>query len=71
MEKLIQQQTDHYEALIEEEKQKSELLQKEIQEMRAEQKQEWNAQNEFNKRLEENIQGPKESWGWLFSLFRK
>ncbi|MDX8292113.1 hypothetical protein SLL00_20050 [Metabacillus indicus] len=71
MEKLIQQQSAHYEALLEEEKEKSELLQKQIQAMRDEQKQEWNSQNDFNRRLEERMQGPKESWNWLFSLFKK
>ncbi|TDL74969.1 hypothetical protein [Peribacillus frigoritolerans] len=70
IEKLLQQQTDHYEALLQEEKQKSELLQKQIQTMHNEQKQEWNSQNEFNKRLEEAIQKPRENWSWLFSLFR-
>ncbi|MGG4489972.1 hypothetical protein [Metabacillus idriensis] len=70
IEKLLQQQTDHYETLLEEEKQKSELLQKQIQTMRDEQKQEWSSQNDFNKRLEEAIQKPRENWSWLFSLFR-
>jgi hypothetical protein len=52
-------------------KQKSELLQKEIQNMRDEQKKEWSSQNDFNKRLEEAIQKPQEKWEWLFSIFRK
>ncbi|WP_286230478.1 hypothetical protein [Neobacillus mesonae] len=71
IEKLTEQQNTNYETLLELEKQKSELLQNEIQNMREEQKKEWSSQNEFNKRLEEAIQKPKEKRGWLFSLFRK
>ncbi|MED1205626.1 hypothetical protein [Heyndrickxia acidicola] len=71
IEKLTEQQKVHYETLLQQEKQKSELLQQEIQEMRDEQKIEWRTQNDFNKRLEEAIQKPKEKWGGLFSLFRK
>jgi chromosome segregation ATPase len=71
IEKLTEQQNTHYETLLQQEKQKSELLQKEIQNMRDEQKKEWSSQNDFNKRLEEAIQKPKENFGWLFSLFRK
>ncbi|USK34170.1 hypothetical protein LIT25_01740 [Bacillus sp. F19] len=71
IEKLTQQQNIHYETLLEQEKQKSELLQKEIQNMRDEQKKEWSSQNDFNKRLEEAIQKPQEKWEWLFSIFRK
>nr|WP_263323859.1 hypothetical protein [Neobacillus sp. Marseille-Q6967] len=71
IEKLAEQQKIHYETLLQQEKQKSEYLQKEIQNLREEQKKEWRSQNEFNKRLEEVIQKPKEKWDWLFSLFRK
>ncbi|GHH99675.1 hypothetical protein [Neobacillus kokaensis] len=71
IEKLAEQQNTNYETLLQLEKQKSELLQKEIQNMRDEQKKEWSSQNEFNKRLEEAIQKPKEKRGWLSSLFRK
>ncbi|MCC3359593.1 hypothetical protein [Bacillus sp. REN16] len=71
IEKLTEQQKTHYETLLQQEKQKSELLQKEIQNMRDEQKKEWNSQNDFNKRLEEAIQKPKEKWGGIFSIFRK
>lgn len=71
IERLTEQQNTHYETLLEQEKQKSELLQKEIQNMRDEQKKEWSSQNDFNKRLEEAIQKPKENFGWLFSIFRK
>ncbi|MDQ0221162.1 hypothetical protein ELQ35_10750 [Peribacillus cavernae] len=71
IEKLTEQQNTHYETLLQQEKQKSELLQKEIQNMRDEQKKEWSSQNDFNKRLEEAIQKPKEKWGALFSIFRK
>jgi NADH dehydrogenase/NADH:ubiquinone oxidoreductase subunit G len=71
IEKLTEQQNTNYETLLQLEKQKSELLQKEIQNMRDEQKKEWSSQNDFNKRLEEAIQKPKEKWGGLFSIFRK
>jgi demethoxyubiquinone hydroxylase (CLK1/Coq7/Cat5 family) len=71
IEKLTEQQKTHYETLLQQEKQKSELLQKEIQKMRDEQRIEWSSQNDFNKRLEEVIQKPKEKWGGLFSIFRK
>jgi NADH dehydrogenase/NADH:ubiquinone oxidoreductase subunit G len=71
IEKLTEQQNTYYETLLQQEKQKSELLRKEIQNMRDEQKKEWSSQNDFNKRLEEAIQKPKEKWGGLFSLFRK
>ncbi|MBS4193264.1 hypothetical protein KHA94_24580 [Bacillus sp. FJAT-49705] len=71
IEKLTEQQNIHYETLLQQEKQKSELLQKEIQNMRDEQKKEWSSQNDFNKRLEVAIQKPKEKWGGLFSIFRK
>ncbi|TFH58409.1 hypothetical protein [Peribacillus frigoritolerans] len=71
IEQLTEQQNTHYETLLEQEKQKSELLQKEIQNMRDEQKKEWSSQNEFNKRLEEAIQKRSEKWRGLFSIFRK
>jgi NADH dehydrogenase/NADH:ubiquinone oxidoreductase subunit G len=71
IEKLTLQQNAHYETLLQQEKQKSELFQKEIQSMRDEQKKEWSSQNDFNKRLEEAIQKRREKWGGLFSIFRK
>lgn len=71
IEKLTEQQKTHYEKLLQQEMQKSELLQIEIQNMREEQKREWSSQNEFNKRLEVKIQKPKGRWDGLFSLFRK
>jgi NADH dehydrogenase/NADH:ubiquinone oxidoreductase subunit G len=71
IEKLTEQQNIHYETLLQQEKQKSELLQKEIQNLRDEQKKEWSSQIDFNKRLEEAIQKPKGKWGGLFSMFRK
>lgn len=71
LEKITEQQKVHYETLLQQEKQKSEFLQKEIQNMRDEQKKEWRSQNDFNNRLEEAIQKPKENWGRLFSIFRK
>ena len=71
IEKLTEQQKTHYETLLQQEKQKNEFLQKEIQNMRDEQKKEWRSQNDFNKRLEEAIQKPKDKWMELFSIFRK
>ncbi|MEH7414300.1 hypothetical protein V7266_03285 [Neobacillus drentensis] len=71
IEKLTEQQNTYYETLLQQEKEKSEFLQKEIQNLRHEQKKEWLSQNEFNKRLEEAIQKPSEKWGWLFSIFKK
>jgi NADH dehydrogenase/NADH:ubiquinone oxidoreductase subunit G len=71
IEKLTEQQKNHYEILLEQEKQKSELLQKEIQNMRDEQQKEWRSQNDFNKRLEEAIQKPKEKRVGFFSIFKK
>jgi DNA repair exonuclease SbcCD ATPase subunit len=71
IERLTEQQKNHYETLLEQEKEKSELLQKEIQELRNDQIKEWRVQNDFNKRLEEAIQSPNEKWGWLSFLFRK
>ncbi|MGW6383496.1 hypothetical protein [Peribacillus butanolivorans] len=71
IEQLTEQQNNHYETLLQQEKQKSELLQKEIQNMRVEQKKEWTSQNEFNKRLEEAIQKRSEKWWGLFSIFKK
>ncbi|PLS08905.1 hypothetical protein [Neobacillus cucumis] len=71
IEKLTEQQKTYYETLLHQEMEKSEFLQKELQSIRDEQKKEWHSQNEFNKRLEEAIQEPKEKRGWLFSLFKK
>jgi NADH dehydrogenase/NADH:ubiquinone oxidoreductase subunit G len=71
IEKLAEQQNNQYETLLEQEKQTSNFLQKEMQKIRDEQKEEWCSQNDFNKRLEEAIQKPKEKWEWLFSVFRK
>ena len=39
--------------------------------MRDEQIKEWRSQNDFNKRLEEAIQKPKEKRSGFLSLFRK
>lgn len=71
IERLAEQQNVQYEALLEQEKQKSELLQQEIQKMREEQKREWSSQNDFNKRLEEELRKPNGKWDWLFALFKK
>jgi uncharacterized phage infection (PIP) family protein YhgE len=71
IEKLTEQQKDHYETLLQQAKQKNQFLQEEIQNLRDEQKEEWRSQNDFNKRLEEAIQKPKERWMNLFSIFRR
>jgi chromosome segregation ATPase len=71
IEKLTEQQNNHYETLLQQEIQKSESLQKELQNMRDELEKEWRSQNDFNKRLEEAIQKPKVNWEKLFSIFRK
>jgi chromosome segregation ATPase len=71
IERLAEQQKIHYETLLEQEKQKSEFLQREIQNLREEQKKEWRSQNDFNKRLEEAMHKPKDKWRRLFSLFSK
>ncbi|MBT2681711.1 hypothetical protein J7E38_22390 [Bacillus sp. ISL-35] len=69
IERILEQQNAHYEDLLEQERERSELLQKELQKMREEQKNEWNSQIDFNRRLEEEIRNRK--WNWLFSLFKK
>jgi DNA-binding transcriptional regulator YhcF (GntR family) len=71
IEKLSEQEKIHYEALLEEEKQKSEYFQRELQNLREEMKKEWLSQNDFNKRIEKSIQKPKDKWEWIFSIFRK
>ncbi|WP_404348030.1 hypothetical protein LG311_19420 [Sutcliffiella horikoshii] len=72
IEKLTEQQREHYETLLEQERERTELLQEEIQKMRDEQKKEWVSQNDFNKRLEEEMQKRDGgNWAWLFSLFKK
>ena len=71
IEKLTEQQKTHYETLLQQAKQKNEFLQNEIQNLRDEQREEWSSQNDFNKRLEEAIQKPKEKRKGLFSIFSK
>ncbi|WP_010200090.1 hypothetical protein [Bacillus sp. m3-13] len=72
IEKLTEQQREHYETLLEQERKRTELLQEEIQKMRDEQKREWVSQNDFNKRLQEEMQKRDGgNWAWLFSLFKK
>jgi len=71
IEKLSEQEKNHYEALLEEEKQKSEYFQRELQNLREEMKKEWLSQNDFNKRIENSIQKPKDKWERIFSIFRK
>lgn len=71
IEKLTEQQKIHFETLRYQEKQVNEFLQKEIQNLRDEQKKEWRTQNDFNNRLEEAIQKPKGTWERLLFIFRK
>lgn len=72
IERLTEQQRTNYEALLEQERERTELLQEEIQKMRDDQKKEWVSQNDFNKRLEEEMQKRNGgNWSWLFSLFKK
>jgi DNA repair exonuclease SbcCD ATPase subunit len=71
IEKLTEQQNNHYETLLQQEIQKSESLQKELQNMRDELEKEWRSQNDFNKRLEEAIQKPNDIWAKLFSIFQR
>jgi DNA repair exonuclease SbcCD ATPase subunit len=71
IEKLTEQQNNHYETLLQQEIQKSESLQKELQNMRDEIEKEWRSQNDFNKRLEEAIQKPNDIWARLFSIFQR
>lgn len=71
IEKLTEQQKNHFETLRYQEKQINEFLQKEIQSLRDEQQKEWRSQNDFNKRLEEAIQKPKGKWERLLFIFRK
>ncbi|RSD20761.1 hypothetical protein [Mesobacillus subterraneus] len=71
IERLSEQQNTQYENLLAQEKERSEFLQKELQKMQEEQKKEWVSQNEFNKRLKEELQNQNQKTGWFFSLFRK
>ncbi|MDM5329366.1 hypothetical protein [Neobacillus sp. CF12] len=71
IEKLSEQEKIHYETLLEQEKEKSEYLQIELENLKEEMKKEWLSQNEFNKRLEKSILKPKDRWDWIFSIFRK
>lgn len=71
IERLSEQEKIHYETMLEQEKQKSEYLQRELQDLREEMKKEWLSQNDFNKRLEKAIEKPKDKWEWIFSIFRK
>lgn len=71
MDKMMQQQQEQYEELLEREKEKSDYLQKEIQEMREEQKKEWRSQNDFNERLETTVKHSRGTLGKIISLFRK
>lgn len=71
IEKLSEQEKIHYETLLEQEKEKSDYLQRELENLKEEMKKEWVSQNDFNKRLEKVIQKPKDKWDWIFSIFRK
>lgn len=69
IERILEQQNAHYEELLNQERERSEYLQQQLQKMREEQRNEWNAQINFNKRLEEGIRTSK--WNWLLSMFKK
>jgi hypothetical protein len=71
IEKLSEQEKTHYETLLEQEREKSEYLQIELENLKEEMKKEWLSQNEFNKRLEKSFLRPKDRWDWIFSIFRK
>ncbi|MBN8233902.1 hypothetical protein JF544_01535 [Halobacillus kuroshimensis] len=71
LDRMMEDQKQQYEEMLEREKEKSDLLKEELQTMRAEQKQEWQAQNDFNRRLEVTVKNTKGPWEKLFSLFRK
>jgi chromosome segregation ATPase/biotin operon repressor len=71
IEKLSEQQNIHFQTLRQEEKQINEFLQKELQNLRDEQKKEWRSQNDFNNRLEDAIQKPKGTWERFLFIFRK
>ncbi|WP_026691328.1 hypothetical protein [Alteribacter aurantiacus] len=73
IQKLTNQQKEHYESLLEQEKEKSDMLHKELQAIREQQEKEWRSQNEFNERLEMAVQKqkPKGAIGKLVSLFQK
>jgi chromosome segregation ATPase len=71
IEKLSEQEKIHYQTLLEQEKEKSDYLQRELENLKEEMKKEWLSQNDFNHRLEKSIQKPKDKWDWIFSLFRK
>lgn len=71
IERLSEQEKIHYETLLEQEKEKSDYLQRELENLKEEMKKEWVSQNDFNKRLEKVIQKPKDKWDWIFSIFRK
>jgi chromosome segregation ATPase len=71
IEKLSEQEKFHYETLLVQEKEKSDYLQRELENLKKEMKNEWLSQNDFNKRLEKAIQKPQDKWDWIFSIFRK
>jgi DNA-binding transcriptional regulator YhcF (GntR family) len=71
IDKLSEQEKIHYETLLEQEKQKSEYLQRELEILKEEMKKEWLSQNEFNRHLEKSIRNRKDKWEWVFSIFRK
>ncbi|MYL18631.1 hypothetical protein GLW04_01945 [Halobacillus litoralis] len=71
LDRMMDDQKEQYEEMLEREKEKSDLLKEELRAMRAEQKQEWQAQNDFNRRLEVTVKNTKGPWEKLFSLFRK
>lgn len=71
IEKLSEQQKEHYESLLEQEKEKSDALKEELLAMREEMKKGWEAQDEFNRRLEISVKERKGKLARFFSLFGK
>ncbi|MBY0097351.1 hypothetical protein [Mesobacillus maritimus] len=72
IEKLAEQERTHYEEMLQQEKEKNDVLQRELQTLREEQSKVWRSQNELNRKIEEVVQKqPKDPWGKLLSIFRK
>jgi len=71
LEKISEQQENHYKYLLEQEKEKSEALMKELQEVREVQRKEWQSQIEFNNRLEQSVNRPIGKLGKILALFNR
>jgi len=72
IEKLAEQERTHYETMLQQEKEKNDVLKREVQSLREEQSKVWRSQNELNRKIEEAVhKQPKDTWGKLLSIFRK